>query len=424
MILVIPNEIYMAVTVKPLSVTECNNAKPKEKEYSLSDGLGLFLLVRATGVKIWRFQYYKPFTKKRTLISLGAFPSVSLKEAHEIRDLYRSLLAKNVDPLDYRLQQEKAALESQVLTLSSMATEWLVLKKNEVDTGRLKVVTYNDIEKRLNRHLLKLLGHYPIADISAPIAIEKLKPLERERKLDTLHRMIGYLNQIMIYAVNRGAIKYNPTADIGKVFLKPVVENNPTIRPELLGKLFEDLQNSTLEIETRCALELLILTAGRAGAITQLEWSEVNFEEKILDIPKEKMKGRQGKVQDFVLPLSTQAIKILQLLQKLNRYHSRFVFPSRKNPHQPISKETPNKALQRMGYRNVLTAHGLRSVFSTAMNEAEFNSEIIEVCLAHFEYSSVRGTYNKAKYLTQRAEYMQWWGNFVEQAAEGKGLCS
>lgn len=424
MILVIPNEIYMAVTVKPLSVTECNNAKPKEKEYSLSDGLGLFLLVRATGVKIWRFQYYKPFTKKRTLISLGAFPSVSLKEAREIRDLYRSLLAKNVDPLDYRLQQEKAALESQVLTLSSMATEWLVLKKNEVDTGRLKVVTYNDIEKRLNRHLLKLLGHYPIADISAPIAIEKLKPLERERKLDTLHRMIGYLNQIMIYAVNRGAIKYNPTADIGKVFLKPVVENNPTIRPELLGKLFEDLQNSTLEIETRCALELLILTAGRAGAITQLEWSEVNFEEKILDIPKEKMKGRQGKVQDFVLPLSTQAIKILQLLQKLNRYHSRFVFPSRKNPHQPISKETPNKALQRMGYRNVLTAHGLRSVFSTAMNEAEFNSEIIEVCLAHFEYSSVRGTYNKAKYLTQRAEYMQWWGNFVEQAAEGKGLCS
>lgn len=424
MILVIPNEIYMAVTVKPLSVTECNNAKPKEKEYSLSDGLGLFLLVRATGVKIWRFQYYKPFTKKRTLISLGAFPSVSLKEAREIRDLYRSLLAKNVDPLDYRLQQEKAALESQVLTLSSMATEWLVLKKNEVDTGRLKVVTYNDIEKRLNRHLLKLLGHYPIADISAPIAIEKLKPLERERKLDTLHRMIGYLNQIMIYAVNRGAIKYNPTADIGKVFLKPVVENNPTIRPELLGKLFEDLQNSTLEIETRCALELLILTAGRAGAITQLEWSEVNFEEKILDIPKEKMKGRQGKVQDFVLPLSTQAIKILQLLQKLNRYHSRFVFPSRKNPHQPISKETPNKALQRMGYRNVLTAHGLRSVFSTAMNEAEFNSEIIEVCLAHFEYSSVRGTYNKAKYLTQRAEYMQWWGNFVEQAAEGRGLCS
>lgn len=424
MILVIPKEIYMAVTVKPLSVTECNNAKPKEKEYSLSDGLGLFLLVRATGSKIWRFQYYKPFTKKRTLISLGAFPSVSLKEAREIRDLYRSLLAKNVDPLDYRLQQEKAALESQVLTLSSMATEWLVLKKNEVDTGRLKIVTYNDIEKRLNRHLLKLLGHYPIVDISAPIAIEKLKPLERERKLDTLHRMIGYLNQIMIYAVNRGVIKYNPTADIGKVFLKPVVENNPTIRPELLGKLFEDLQNSTLEIETRCALELLILTAGRAGAITQLEWSEVNFEEKILDIPKEKMKGRQGKVQDFVLPLSTQAIKILQLLQKLNRYHSRFVFPSRKNPHQPISKETPNKALQRIGYRNVLTAHGLRSVFSTAMNEAEFNSEIIEVCLAHFEYSSVRGTYNKAKYLTQRAEYMQWWGNFVEQAAEGRGLCS
>lgn len=414
----------MAITVKPLSSTEINNAKPKEKDYSLSDGQGLFLQVRATGSKIWRFQYYKPFTKKRTLISLGNYPAVTLKDARDIKELYRSLLAKDIDPLDYRLQQKQIALEKQEFTLSAMAEEWLALKQNEVDTGRLKMVTFTDINKRLDRHLLPMLGHYPIAEVSAPLAIEKLKPLEREGKLDTLHRMIGYLNQIMVYAVNRGVLKYNATADIGRVFLKPVVENNPTIRPELLGKLFEDLQNSTLEIKTRCALELLILTAGRAGSITQLEWSEVNFDELILEIPKEKMKGRKGKVQDFVLPLSTQAVRVLRLLQKLNRRQSQFVFPSTKKPRQPISKETPNKALKRIGYNGILTAHGLRSVFSTAMNEAEFNSEIIEVCLAHFEYSSVRGTYNKAKYLTQRKKYMQWWGDFVERAADGKGLCS
>ena len=412
----------MAVTVKPLSITECNNAKPKDKDYSLSDGLGLFLLVRTTGSKIWRFQYYKPFTKKRTLISLGNFPGLSLKEAREIRELYRSLLEKNTDPQDYRLQQEQQALEAQQFTLSEIAKEWLILKKNEVDTGRLKNITFIDIEKRLNHHLIPVLGRYPVAEISAPLAIEKLKPLERERKLDTLHRMVGYLNQIMVYAVNRGVIKYNPTADIGRVFIKPISQNNPTIRPELLTKLFEDIQNSTLEITTRCALELLILTAGRAGAITQLEWAEVDFEKGILEIPKEKMKGRQGKVQDFTLPLSKQAIKVLKLLQILNRYNSKFVFPSMKSPHQSISKETPNKALSRIGYRNILTAHGLRSVFSTAMNENEFNSEIIEICLAHFEYSSVRGTYNKAKYLPQRIEYMQWWGDFVEKSANGKAL--
>lgn len=412
----------MAVSVKPLSNSEINNAKPKEKDYSLSDGSGLFLLVRVTGSKIWRFQYYKPFTKKRTLISLGTFPEISLKEAREVRDLYRSLLAKNIDPQDYRLQQTQQALSEQKFTLSTMAKEWLLLKQNEVDTGRLKLVTFRDIGKRLERHLLKMLGHYPISDISAPLAIEKLKPLEREGKLDTLHRMIGYLNQIMIYAVNRGIIQYNPTADIGRVFIKPVAENNPTIRPEALSKLFIDLQDSTLEIETRCALELLLLTAGRAGAITQLEWQEVDFENALIEIPKEKMKGRQGKVQDFTLPLSSQAVNVLRLLQKLNRYNSPFVFPSKKNPHQSISKETPNKALSRIGYKNILTAHGLRSIFSTAMNEAEFNSEIIEVCLAHFEYSSVRGTYNKAKYMPQRIEYMQWWGNFVEKSTEGRAL--
>ena len=412
----------MAVSVKPLSNSEINNAKPKEKDYSLSDGSGLFLLVRVTGSKIWRFQYYKPFTKKRTLISLGAFPEISLKEAREVRDLYRSLLAKNIDPQDYRLQQTQQALSEQKFTLSAMAKEWLLLKQNEVDTGRLKLVTFQDIGKRLDRHLLKILGHYPISDISAPLVIEKLKPLEREGKLDTLHRMIGYLNQIMVYAVNRGVIQYNPTADIGRVFIKPVAENNPTIRPEVLPELFTNLQDSTLEIETRCALELLLLTAGRAGAITQLEWREVDLENALIEIPKEKMKGRQGKVQDFTLPLSSQAINVLRLLQKLNRYNSSFVFPSKKNPHQPISKETPNKALSRIGYKNILTAHGLRSIFSTVMNEAEFNSEIIEVCLAHFEYSSVRGTYKKAKYMPQRIEYMQWWGDFVEKLTEGRAL--
>lgn len=423
-IFVLPKGGCVAILVKPLSITEINNAKPKEKDYSLSDGQGLFLLVKMNGSKIWRFQYYKPITKKRALISLGAYPEISLKDAREVRDLYRSLLAKNTDPQDYRLQKAQKALQEQQFTLSEMAKEWLLLKKNEVDTGRLKEVTFVDIGKRLDRHLLKMMGHYPISEISAPLAIEKLKPLERERKLDTLHRIIGYLNQIMVHAVNRGVISYNTTADIGRVFIKPIAENNPTIRPEALPKLFEDLQNTTLDIETRCALELLLLTAGRAGAITQLEWENVDFENSLLNIPKEKMKGRQGKVQDFILPLSKQAIRILRLLQKLNRYHSRFVFPSKKNPGQSISKETPNKALSRIGYKNILTAHGLRSVFSTAMNEAEFNGEIIEVCLAHFEYSSVRGTYNKAKYMPQRIEYMQWWGDFVEKAADGKALMS
>ena len=131
------------------------------------------------GSKIWRFQYYKPFSKKRTLISLGVYPEISLKDAREIRDLYRSLLAKNTDPQDYRLLQEQKAIQERQFTLTEMGKEWLYLKKNEVDTGRLKEVTFIDIRKRLERHLFKVLGHYSISEISAPLAIEKLKPLER-----------------------------------------------------------------------------------------------------------------------------------------------------------------------------------------------------------------------------------------------------
>ena len=181
--------------------------------------------------------------------------------------------------------------------------------------------------------------------------------------------------------------------------------------------------SSKMSLEVRCAIELLLLTATRVGALTQMEWSEINFDEKLWYIPKNKMKGRVGKVQDFIAPLSKQALAVIAVMKKLTG-NKKYVFTGFKNSNEPMNKETPNKAIKRMGYQNTLTAHGLRSIFSTAMNDAEFNPEIIEVCLAHFEYSSVRGTYNKAKYLTQRIEYMQWWGDFVEERArESAAMC-
>lgn len=410
----------MARIVKPLTATEINNAKPKDKDYSLSDGNGLFLAITKIS-KIWRFQYYKPFSKKRTIISLGSYPALSLADARQKRDEYRGLLAQNIDPQEHNLKLTQQKLRENAFTLNSVAQDWLRLKENEVRAGQLKPVTFEDIKRRLQRHLFDEVGHFSIHDISAPLMIEKFRRLEREGKLDTLHRVIGYLNNIMIYAVNSSIIPHNPTADIGKVFIKPIAENNPTIPAAELPLFFERLQSSKLNIETRCAIELTLLTAMRVGALTQMEWGEIDWDNSLWEVPKSKMKGRIGKVQDFTCPLSKQAISVLQVMKKLTG-HRQFVFPSERNPREPMSKETPNKAIKRIGYKNKLTAHGLRSVFSTEMNEQEFNSDIIEVCLAHFEYSSVRGAYNKAKYLTQRIEYMQWWGDFVERLSDGRAL--
>jgi len=251
--------------------------------------------------------------------------------------------------------------------------------------------------------------------------ISKLRGLEKEGKLDTLHRIIGYLNNIMIHAVNSSIIPSNPTADIGKVFIKPVHDNNPSILFDELPEFFETLRNSKITLETRCAIELTLLTAMRVGSIVQMEWSEIDWENELWEVPKHKMKGRIGKVQDFICPLSKQALAILKTMKKISG-HRQYVFPGVQNVHEHMSRETPNKAIKRIGYQNKLTAHGLRSVFSTEMNEREFNADIIEVCLAHFEYSTVRGTYNKAKYLTQRKEYMQKWGDLVEKQSRGNAM--
>ncbi len=412
----------MAKTVKPLTVTEINNAKAKEKDYYLSDGHGLLLFIRKnSSKKIWRFQYYKPFSKKRTIISLGSYPELSLAAARQKRDEYRSLLAQDIDPQDHVFEAPQKKLQEKEFTLAAIAKSWLRLRENEVNAGKLKQDTFDDIKDRLQRHLLDVVGHYSIYDISAPLMISKLRGLEKEGKLDTLHRIIGYLNNIMIHAVNSSIIPSNPTADIGKVFIKPVHDNNPSILFDELPEFFETLRNSKITLETRCAIELTLLTAMRVGSIVQMEWSEIDWENELWEVPKHKMKGRIGKVQDFICPLSKQALAILKTMKKISG-HRQYVFPGVQNVHEHMSRDTPNKAIKRIGYQNKLTAHGLRSVFSTEMNEREFNADIIEVCLAHFEYSTVRGTYNKAKYLTQRKEYMQKWGDLVEKQSRGNAM--
>ncbi|HDR1925802.1 TPA: tyrosine-type recombinase/integrase [Pasteurella multocida] len=410
----------MARIVKPLTATEINNAKHKDKEYSIADGNGLFLVITKIS-KIWRFQYYKPFSKKRTIISLGSYPELSLSAARQKRDEYRSLLMQNIDPKDYVFEESQKKLQEKEFTLTSMAKSWLKLRENEVKAGKLKQDTFDDIKDRLQRHLLDVVGHYSIYDISAPLMISKLRGLEKEGKLDTLHRIIGYLNNIMIHAVNSSIIPSNPTADIGKVFIKPVHDNNPSILFDELPEFFETLRNSKITLETRCAIELILLTAMRVGSIVQMEWSEIDWKNELWEVPKHKMKGRIGKVQDFICPLSKQSIAILKTMKKISG-HRQYVFPGVQNVHEHMSRDTPNKAIKRIGYQNKLTAHGLRSVFSTEMNEREFNADIIEVCLAHFEYSTVRGTYNKAKYLTQRKEYMQKWGDLVEKQSRGNAM--
>lgn len=224
-----------------------------------------------------------------------------------------------------------------------------------------------------------------------------------------MRRLVQRINEIMIYAVNTGLIDANPASGVGMAFEKPKKQNMPTLRPEELPKLMRSLVMSNLSVSTRCLIEWQLLTLVRPSEASGAHWAEIDLEAKLWTIPAERMKAKR----EHIVPLSTQALDILEVMKPISA-HREYVFPSRNDPKQPMNSQTANAALKRIGFGGKLVAHGLRSIASTAMNEAGLNPDVIESALAHSDKNEVRKAYNRSTYLVQRVELMNWWGEYVK----------
>jgi len=189
----------MARTTKPLTNTEVKQAKPKDKVYSLSDGGGLQLRVKPNGSRLWLFDYYRPYTKKRTSLSFGSFPAVSIAEARAKRQQAKSLLAKDIDPKEHREETERSIEAAHSNTLEHVAAQWLEIKKTKVSKDHAE-----DSWRSLELHIFPSLGKLPIHKVSAPKAIDTLNPIAAKGSLETVKRLSQRLNEIMVYAVNIG----------------------------------------------------------------------------------------------------------------------------------------------------------------------------------------------------------------------------
>ncbi len=219
----------------------------------------------------------------------------------------------------------------------------------------------------------------------------------------------------MIFAVNCGVIDANPAGGIGKAFEKPKKKNMPALTPKELPEFMQALSVASIELQTRLLIEWQLLTVTRPSEAVGAMWSEINYDLQEWRIPAERMKMRR----DHIIHLSSQALAVLDAMKPISA-HRNYLFPSRKNVLQPMNSQTANAAIKRMGYGGRLVAHGMRSIASTALNEQEFNPDVIEAVLAHTGKDSVRNAYNRSTYLEQRRVLMDWWGEFVEQAATGK----
>lgn len=399
----------MARITTPLTNTQIKNAKPRAKEYNLADGNGLALRVKTNGSRLWIFNYFKPYTKKRSNISFGKFPNLTLADARDHASRARSLLARNIDPREHSEEERVRASFAEKSTFRLVALEWLKVKRSKVSNDHA-----DDIWRSLEKYTFSLIGDTSISKVTAPMAIAALKPLEEKGTLETIKRQCQRINEVMTYALNTGLIEHNPLAGIKEAFMVPTKKNMLTLNPSELPDLMQDLYRSSMRFETRSLIELQLHTMVRPGEASGMLWSEIDMDAKLWTIPADRMK----KKRPHKIPLTPQTTNLLEVMRRRTG-HRQHVFCGYIDPRSSMNSQTANMALKRMGYEGRLVSHGLRSLASTILNEAQFPADVVEASLAHVDKNRTRQDYNKAEYLELRREMMCWWSDHIQQAAQG-----
>ncbi len=390
-----------------LSETKVRNAKPKPRPYKLFDGEGLFLLVAPSGSKYWRMKY---FFGKEKLLAFGVYPEISLADAREKRAQAKKALAAGNDPGEVKKEAKRLAVSNASNSFETVAHEWQEQHRHEWAPGTLRVKLIY-----LDNYLLPKLGPRPITAITAPEVLELLRGIEGKGALDTARRVMQMCGQIFRYAIATGRLERNPVPDLRGALKTPVVKHHSFLKANELPRYLKALKRYDGSKPTKLALRLLLLTFVRTKELRAAEWAEIDWEKAEWRIPAERMKMRE----EHIVPLSRQAVEVLRELEELTG-HRRHLFPNEHNPDGFMSENTMLYALYRMGYHSRATGHGFRSTASTVLNEHEFRGDVIERQLAHGDRNRVRAAYNYAQYLTERRQMMQWWADYLDDAAAKK----
>lgn len=391
-----------------LTAIEVRNTKPADKPRKLFDGGGLFLLVTPEGGKRWRLKYR--FDGKEKLLAIGTYPEIELAKAREARDAARKLLAQGFDPADDRKAARAAERAAREQTFATMAAQWFAKKAGEWSpASRDKARLY------LDGDLLPELGARPIADITRRDLVDVLRKIEARDALDVAKKCRGWLNGIYQFAMVAGAVEVNCATDLHVVAAAaPARRAHPHLPIVELPGFLQALAGYRGDRQTAIAIRLHLLTGARPGELRGAPWTEFDLDAGTWSIPGERMKMRRP----HVVPLPVQAVALLRELQALN-HRSALAFPSRDSRDTPMSENTVNTAIKRIGYGGRQTGHGFRHLVSTALNERGYNRDWIERQLSHGDEDGIRATYNGAQYLSQRREMMQAWADEIDSLQAG-----
>lgn len=395
----------------PLTDTAIRSTKAASKPAKLFDEKGLFLLVTPTGGKWWRFKYR--YQGKEKLLSLGTYPEVSLRQARDARDDARQQLRAGIDPGAAR-KAMKAAQAEDVSSFEVIAREWFARFEPTWAPGHSRTIM-----RRLERDAFPWIGKRPIAEITPPELLATIRRIESRGALETAHRVLQICGQVFRYAIVTGRATANPAGDLRGALPPAKEKHHATITdPKAIGELLRAIEGYQGTFTTLCALKLAPLVFLRPGELRQAEWAEFDLDKALWQIPAKRMKIKdQG---DHIVPLSNQALAILRELQPLTG-SGRYVFAGARSATRPMSENTVNAALRRLGYTSdQQTGHGFRATARTILDEElKFRPDYIEHQLAHAVRDPHGRAYNRTAHLAERRRMMQAWADYLDRLRDG-----
>lgn len=401
-----------------LTHTQIKNAKAKDKNYKLTDGQGMYLLVHKNGSKYWRLNYR--FDRKQKTLALGTYPLVSLAEARQACLEAKLLLAEGIDPNQERKDQAEQRELQTTTSFEYIARQWHSSNNRWTTKHKTRIL------RSLEQYIFPSLGDTPIDELRTPDLLNPVKKVDQLGYHDTARRLQQRITAIMRFAVQNGLIEHNPALDMAGALSVNQTTHRPSLDlnqiPDLLNRI--EHKHTGREL-TRLALQFAILTFVRSSEMRYARWHEIDFENAIWTIPAEReaiegspFSQRGSKMRTpHIVPLSKQALSILQ---KIHHYSGMYelIFIGDHNPYRPMSENTINKALRNLGYdtKTELCGHGFRTMACSALIESgHWSKDSVERQMSHQERNSVRAAYiHKAEHLEERQQMMQWWADYID----------
>ncbi|MFT3810079.1 MAG: tyrosine-type recombinase/integrase [Micropepsaceae bacterium] len=396
-----------------LTDTAIRNAKPRDRDYKIADGGGLYLLVTAVGGKLWRLKYRRDGIERK--LALGKYPAVALADARKARAKAMEDAGKGEDPAAAKRRKRVASKLSAATTFDGVAAEYIEKAERE---GRAPATIAK--LQWAKKWLKSSVGNRPVDQIEAHEILAVLKRQEKAGALETARRTRAFASRVFRYAVATARAKADPAGLLLGAVASPQPQHLPAIvDPKRIGELMRAIETYGGAHVTRLALALSPHVFVRPGELRQACWQEVDFDASVWRIPAARMKKRR----EHTVPLSTQALDILRQAKALSG-DGTLVFPAQGKPGRPLSENTVNAALRRMGFEaDEMTAHGFRAMASTLLNESgKWHPDAIERALAHRDTDQVRAAYHRGAHWNERVQMAQWWSDHLDVLRKGADI--